>query len=99
MNVTRPGSYGVTKNPRYDAVKEPQNSKRDEVLKRMLRTKPQPNSKKLKVAQLDFANSKDSGADVRDTYKHGADISDRNEIATKRSDASGTECPKDDDET
>jgi hypothetical protein len=45
-----------------------QNAKRDEVLKRMLKMKPQPHnkSKNLKERQLDFAVSKDSASDISD---------------------------------
>jgi hypothetical protein len=44
-----------------------QNSKRDEVLKQMLRTKPQPKSKQPGDAQLGFSEEKKS-----------SDISNRN---------------------
>ena len=58
------------------------NSKRDEVLKRMLKTRPQPHGKKLRQAQLDLADS--------EKFPDGkvSDISDRNRSgkATDRGD-------------
>jgi hypothetical protein len=63
-------------------AKNAQNSKRDEVLKRMLRMKPQPHGNKSRKAQLDLADS-ETFADS----KESSDISDRNRSgkATDRS--------------
>jgi hypothetical protein len=73
--------FGMTKNSQ--TANSTQNVRRDEVLRRMLKMKPQPHkSKKFgSCTSSNFADSKENFSDAKDS---ASDISNGNEIEPKK---------------